>query len=88
MLLCLLALLLIRVAERRTGLTWRRIEIEPGRLHAVTLSGTAGTAVQTTPMTEFQAGILRTCQVALRPASPLCIPPDLRQQAQQAARDA
>jgi hypothetical protein len=40
---CWLALLLIRVAERRTGLTWRRIEIELGRLHAVTLSGTAGT---------------------------------------------
>ena len=36
-LLCWLALLLIRVAERRTGLTWRRIDIELGRLHAVTL---------------------------------------------------
>ena len=43
MLLCWLALLLVRVAERRTGLSWRRIEIELGRLHAVTLSGTAGT---------------------------------------------
>jgi hypothetical protein len=47
-LLCWLALLLIRVAERRTGLTWRRIEIELGRLHAVTLTGTAGTVVQAT----------------------------------------
>ena len=42
-LLCWLALLLIRVAERRTGLTWRRIELELQRLHAVTLTGTAGT---------------------------------------------
>jgi len=42
-LLCWLALLLIRVAERRTGLTWRRIAIEMGRIHTVTLTGTAGT---------------------------------------------
>jgi Transposase DDE domain len=66
-LLCWLALLLIRVAERRTGLTWRRIEIELGRLHAVTLTGSAGTIVQTTPLTEAQAGILRACQVAPPP---------------------
>jgi hypothetical protein len=62
-LLCWLALLLIRVAERRTDLTWRRIEIELGRLHAVTLTGTAGTVVQTTPLSEAQAAILRACQV-------------------------
>jgi transposase len=61
--LCWLALLLIRVAERRTGLSWRRIEIELGRLHAVTLSGTAGTVVPTTPLSEVQASILRACKV-------------------------
>ncbi len=66
-LLCWLALLLIRVAERRTGLTWRRIELELGRLHAVTLSGSAGTVVQTTPLTDVQAGILRACQVTPPP---------------------
>jgi transposase len=66
-LLCWLALLLIRVAERRTGLTWRRIEIELSRLHAVTLSGSAGTVVQTTPLTDVQAGILRACEVAPPP---------------------
>jgi len=38
-LLCWLALLLVRVAERRTGLTWRRIVTELGRVHAVTLWG-------------------------------------------------
>jgi hypothetical protein len=48
-LLCWLALLLIRVAERRTGPTWRRIALELGRLHTVTLTGNAGSAVQTTP---------------------------------------
>ncbi len=60
-LLCWLALLLIRVAERRTGLIWRRIDIELGRLHAVRLTGSAGTVVQTIPLTDVQAGILRAC---------------------------
>jgi hypothetical protein len=66
-LLCWLALLLIRVAERRTGLTWRRIAIELGRLHAVTLTGTAGSVVQTTPLNDIQAGILDACRVAPPP---------------------
>jgi len=62
-LLCWLALLLIRVAERRTGLTWRRIAIELGRIHAVTLTGSAGSVVHVTPLSTVQAGILRDCQV-------------------------
>jgi hypothetical protein len=66
-LLCWLALLLIRVAERRTGLTWRRIAIELGRLHAVAMAGTAGTVTQTTPLTDPQAAILRACQVTPPP---------------------
>ncbi len=60
-LLCWLALLLIRVAERRTGQTWRQINRELGRLHAITLAGPAGTVVQTTEPTTAQAGILRAC---------------------------
>jgi transposase len=67
-LLCWLALLLIRVAERRTGMTWRRIATELGRVHAVVLTGTAGTAVHTTPLSTTQAGILRDCQVPAPPA--------------------
>ena len=66
-LLCWLALLLIRVAERRTSMTWHRIATELGRIHAVTLTGTAGTAVHTTPLTTTQAGILRDCQVTPPP---------------------
>jgi hypothetical protein len=66
-LLCWLALLLIRVAERRTGLTWRRIGLELGRLHAVTLQGAAGSVVQTTEPTDAQLGILRACGVPLPP---------------------
>lgn len=66
-LLCWLALLLIRVAERRTGLTWRRIAIELGRVHAVTLTSSAGTVVQTTPLTTVQQGIVDACGVAAPP---------------------
>jgi len=47
-LLSWLALLLIRVAERQTNHTWRRIALELGRLHLVTLTGPAGTLAQTT----------------------------------------
>jgi hypothetical protein len=63
-LLCWLGLLLIRVAERRTGLTWRRIELELSRLHAVTLTGSAGAVVQTTPLIDVQATVLRDCELA------------------------
>jgi transposase len=66
-LLCWLALLLIRVAERRTGMTWRQINRELGRLHAITLSGPAGTVVQTTEPTTAQVGILRACGLAPPP---------------------
>ena len=62
-LLCWLALLLTRVAERRCGTTWRRIAIELGRVHAVTLQGTAGTVVQTTPPSHTAAGFLGACGV-------------------------
>src|SRR5689334_7568559 len=60
-LLCWLALLLIRVAERRTGMTWRHINRELGRLHAITLAGPGGTVVQTTEPTTAQSSILRAC---------------------------
>jgi hypothetical protein len=66
-LLCWLALLLIRVAERRTGHTWRRIAIELGRVHAVTLTSSAGTVVQTTPLTTVQQGIVDACGIAAPP---------------------
>jgi transposase len=66
-LLCWLALLLIRVAERRTGLTWRRIAIELGRVHAVTLTSSAGTVVQTTPLTAVQQSIVDACGVTAPP---------------------
>jgi hypothetical protein len=60
-LLCWLALLLIRLAERRTGQTWPALARELGRLHAVTLTGPTGTLTQTTELTTAQQGILRAC---------------------------
>ncbi|MBB1496525.1 IS1634 family transposase, partial [Propioniciclava sp. MC1595] len=66
-LLCWLALLLIRVAERSTDLTWRRIAIELGRVHAVTLTGSAGSVVHVTPLNTTQTGILAACKVTPPP---------------------
>ncbi len=62
-LLCWLALLLTRVAERRCTTTWRRIATELGRVHAVTLQGSAGTVVQTTPLSATAEGILGACGI-------------------------
>jgi transposase len=47
-LICWLALLLTRAAERSTGLSWRNINRQLGRISQVTLTGPAGTVVQTT----------------------------------------
>ena len=57
-LLSWLALLLIRVAERQTNQTWRRIALELGRLHLVTLTGPTGTIAQTTELTDTQRELL------------------------------
>jgi hypothetical protein len=59
-LLCWLALLLIRVAETAAGdpWTWQRIRAELQRLHAVTYSGPAGTFRQTTELSKPQRDVL------------------------------
>ena len=57
-LLSWLALLLIRVAERQTNQTWRRIALELARLHLVTLAGPTGTIAQTTELTDTQRELL------------------------------
>src|SRR3954447_11376326 len=49
-LICWLALLLTRVAERGTGLSWPNINRQLGRISQVTLAGPAGTVTQTTPL--------------------------------------
>jgi len=62
-LLCWLALLLVRVAERRTGQTWRTIRRQTGRIMQVTLTGPAGTASQTTALSLAQKAIYQDVSV-------------------------
>jgi hypothetical protein len=59
-LLCWLALLLIRVAETTAGepWTWNQIRAELQRLHAVTYSGPAGTFRQATAPSKPQRDLL------------------------------
>jgi len=66
-LLCWLALLLIRIAERRTEQTWPRIAAELGRIHQVTLTGPAGSLQQTTRLTDTQTKLFKDCSVSLPP---------------------
>lgn len=67
-LLCWLALLLIRVAERRTEQTWPTLARELGRVHAVTLTGPTGTVTQTTELTHRPAG--HCSRLRRHPAAP------------------
>jgi transposase len=62
-LLCWLALLLTRVAERSCGQSWRRINRETSRLQQVTLTGEAGTIVQTTPLRPTQRAIYQALSI-------------------------
>jgi Transposase len=57
--LCFLALLLMRVAEREVGDTWRNIRHHLSQLHAGTFTGPAGRVVQLTELTTPQRDILR-----------------------------
>ena len=66
-LICWLALLLVRVAENHTGTTWDRIAREMDRLAAVTLTGPAGTVVQATEPTDAQRAFLGACNVPVPP---------------------
>jgi hypothetical protein len=62
-LLCWLALLLVRVAETTTGRTWPTIRADLQRLHAITYTGPAGTITQTTQPTKTQRDILTTLAI-------------------------
>ena len=66
-LICWLALLLIRITERQTSTTWRRIALEMQRLHLVTLRGPDGTVEQTTPISDPQRQILAALSIDAPP---------------------
>jgi hypothetical protein len=62
-LLCWLALLLVRVAERRTGQTWQHINTQLSRVHQVLLQGPDGQVLQTTPLNEQQQALFTAAGV-------------------------
>jgi Transposase DDE domain len=66
-LLCWLALLLIRIAETHTSETWRNLRDELQRLHLGTFAGPAGTSRQRTELTSYQQQILRQLGIEAPP---------------------
>jgi transposase len=66
-LLCWLALLLIRIAENQTQDTWRNLRDELQRLHLGTFAGHAGHSRQRTELTTQQQQILRALDVEQPP---------------------
>ncbi|HEU5389191.1 MAG TPA: IS1634 family transposase [Streptosporangiaceae bacterium] len=61
--LCWLALLLIRIAETTAGATWNKITGELGQLTLGTFTGPAGTFRQTAELTQPQRDILDSLQI-------------------------
>ena len=67
--LCWLALLLIRVAETRTGHTWRNLRHELDRMHLVTLATADGRVAQRSALTSDQQTILAALDLRRTPQS-------------------
>ena len=66
-LLCWLALLLVRIAETTTGQTWPALRGELDRLHVGVFTGPAGTFQQRTELTSAQRRILAALDLAEPP---------------------
>jgi hypothetical protein len=62
-LLCWLALLLVRIAENATGDTWRNLRNELERMHLGSFAGPAGTSRQRSELTDRQKAILRALEL-------------------------
>lgn len=62
-LLCWLALLLVRVAEHETGLTWTRLRDEMERLHVGEFVSKDGRILQRTELTKAQHNILKKLKI-------------------------
>jgi transposase len=61
--LCFLALLLVRIAERKTNLTWDRIKAQMERLHLGEFFSKEGRVLQTTELTPEQLNILKLLKI-------------------------
>ena len=66
-LLCFLALLLVRIAERQTGLTWDRIRAEMERIHLGEFESKKGRILQRTELTSEQSKILKKLNISSPP---------------------
>ncbi|WP_327585817.1 IS1634 family transposase [Nonomuraea sp. NBC_00507] len=62
--LCWLALLLIRVIETATGMTWQRIRAEFDQLTIATFTGPTGAFAQTAELTKLQRDILAKLDIS------------------------
>ena len=62
-LLCWLALLLVRIVETTTGATWQSLTAELNRLQVITFTGPNGTFRQRTELTKPQRDIYTTLQL-------------------------
>jgi Transposase DDE domain len=74
-LLCWLALLLIRLAETATGDTWRNLRHQLDRMHLGTFTGEAGTIRRRTATLPEQAAILRALKLPEPPQFAELSPP-------------
>ena len=63
-LLCWLALLLVRIAELETGMTWTRVRAEMERLHLGIFSHKDGRILQYTELTKNQRKILKKLKIS------------------------
>jgi transposase len=66
-LICWLALLLIRIAENETGMTWFNIKKMLKTINLVTLKLPEGVVQQSTALTAEQTGVFRACRIKTPP---------------------
>ena len=76
--LCWLALLLLRIAENATGDTWRNLRRELQRLHVGGFTGSAGTVIRRTDLTARQAAIFSALDLKPPPEFLAIATPDER----------
>ena len=62
--LCFLALLLVRIAERKTNMTWDRIKAQMERIHLGEFFSKDGRILQTTELTTEQLNMLKQLKIS------------------------
>ena len=66
-LLCFFALVLIRIAEVKTGLSWRKIRAEMQRMHLIEIQTKDGRILQRTEFTSEQSNMLKKLNISPPP---------------------